>query len=571
MNIKKKLNRYVEELQIPSEQEVLPEGTQSAQQNKKTGKTVYWRYGLGFAGTAAACVVAGTLLYVKPWEQDKNVNHILGEVPVENEDSVGDGKTPEIITEGVKTEGTSGAASDSTGTSDAAEGSASETGTFRDGEIGAAGSSTNGGSGFWDSITGFFSGEEYDEEEMAGAAGEWADEAPAVMVPEESILPDAAASDDEDAYNGLDIDGEFETIAPQEAAAGTLTGGEIRDLKNWDHWLRTLSSTALAQWNMALNKRMVVYIHDGDTPLNDIHVRLMEGDTVLYEAVTDVTGYAYLFAQCRADGEERTPTQVQVEAQDGAWQSYEYSSNYTTQAMDISLQQQSPEVQVDLMFVVDTTGSMGDELEYLKVELQDVIERVEKETGAPIRTSVNFYRDEGDEYVVRYYDFRDDAAEAAALVGEQEANGGGDEPEAVHTALDNALHEHNWSQDSTVKLLFLVLDAPPHQEYAQEILELTEEAAAMGVRIIPVAASGASENTQQLLRGMAVMTGGTFIFLDDNSGVGYGHTVTEKQEEYSSEYLNAMMIRIIGEYCGVNIELSEVEAPTVEETTAFTQ
>lgn len=163
-----------------------------------------------------------------------------------------------------------------------------------------------------------------------------------------------------------------------------------------------------------------------------------------------------------------------------------------------------------------------------------------------------------------------DVDKVTEILSEQHASGGGDEPEAVHKALQNAINEHQWNDDSTIKLMFLVLDAPPHddQESVDLLYNAILNAAAKGIRVIPVAASGADEDTQMLLRTYAVLTGGTFIFLDDCSGIGGSHDVTIDDSEYDTEYLNAMLIRIIGEYCGVEIDAVEVEKPEIEETTA---
>ncbi len=511
MNIKRRLKDYVNEMRIPSPERVLPEGVEPAGQQNRPHRNKL-RYGIGFGGAALACA-AGISVFV--WQNSQNNLYSgfpQGDMLVNNEPG-----------------GSTGASGDGV-------------------ILGEANSSTKGTAAAGDAAS--------EMDDLASDDGYYAEEEPAEV-------PDIMDS----------IGGEVLNGASSEYQAGTLTGGEIRDLKNWDNWLRTFSEEYMGQWNMVLNHRQAVYVHNGEEPLGGVHVRLMQEEEVLYEAVTDMSGYAYLFYQY-ALGSQESPTALEVLGADGSWSSWEYSqSSGAEQTIDIRMEGSNQELKVDLMYVIDTTGSMSDELEYLKAELQDVIKRAEEQTGAAIRTSVNFYRDEGDEYVVKYYDFRDDAAEVSELIGDQSANGGGDEPEAVHTALANALHEHSWSQDSTVKLLFLVLDAPPHdeEEVKTELLRLMEEAAAMGVRIIPVAASGAGEYTQQLLRGMAVMTGGTFIFLDDNSGVGSGHTVTLKPEEYKSEYLNEMMIRIIGEYCSMDLEVQDIQETTEAETTEFTQ
>lgn len=89
---------------------------------------------------------------------------------------------------------------------------------------------------------------------------------------------------------------------------------------------------------------------------------------------------------------------------------------------------------------------MGDELSYLQAELMDIIQRVKKQNGnIPLRLSVNFYRDEGEEYVVRSFPFTEDFDRAVQNLGQQTAEGGGDYEEAVEEALSDAIHGHEWS------------------------------------------------------------------------------------------------------------------------------
>jgi len=62
--------------------------------------------------------------------------------------------------------------------------------------------------------------------------------------------------------------------------------------------------------------------------------------------------------------------------------------------------------QVDIAFVVDATGSMGDEISYLKAELNDVIQRVKDEMpDTRVNLGSVFYRDTGDRYLTRKSDF----------------------------------------------------------------------------------------------------------------------------------------------------------------------
>jgi hypothetical protein len=200
--------------------------------------------------------------------------------------------------------------------------------------------------------------------------------------------------------------------------------------------------------------------------------------------------------------------------------------------------------------MVDTTGSMGDELSYIQAELGSVIEQVRDEIGSQlaVRLSVNFYRDRGDEYVVRDFQFTSEIDQALDQLAEQTASGGGDTPEAVEEALDNAVVDHTWSEAATARLLFLVLDAPPHydEERLASLHASTRAAAERGVQIIPLAASGVDTPTEFLLRMLALTTNGTYTFLTDHSGIGNSH-LEPTIGQYDVELLDELLTRVIRE------------------------
>jgi hypothetical protein len=198
--------------------------------------------------------------------------------------------------------------------------------------------------------------------------------------------------------------------------------------------------------------------------------------------------------------------------------------------------------------MVDTTGSMHDELSYLKVEMADVIQAVRDEYGQSleIRVSMNFYRDVNDTYVVRAFPFTTDVDLALSQLSAQNTAGGGDLPEAMDQALYNGIYLHEWTPDARARLMFLVADAPYHDTAsAQSIVgNALREAATLGVRIIPVEASGTDVDTQFLMRTLDVLTGGTYVFLTDDSGIGGPH-LDPKVGPYEVEPLNELMIRLI--------------------------
>ena len=335
--------------------------------------------------------------------------------------------------------------------------------------------------------------------------------------------------------------------------AGTLTAGEWHDNGEWSDWLDKIGQEEWQKiaetWKVSIERRIVVTVKNGAQTVRGAKAELLNAaGEVVWCAVSDYEGKAYLFYLADVQARESDkPTSVRVSAEgiEAVTVALDTSDEIEVQTAAVTTQ-----AKLDLMFVVDTTGSMGDELEYLKAELGDVVRRVASESDvASIRTSVNFYRDEQDEYVVRYFGFKDDIDEAVQNISQQSANGGGDYEEAVHTALDNAINAHAWDADS-VKLMFLVLDAPPHQQadIIASLGESIEKAASMGIHIIPVMASGTDTTCEVLFRSIAILTGGTYAFLTNHSGVGNAHA-DQSVGAFNVEKLNDLMVRVIKQYC----------------------
>lgn len=373
------------------------------------------------------------------------------------------------------------------------------------------------------------------------------------MLGDDTLTADAGgalfATDAEGATDGINAGICFEPedyvteIPPQ---SGLLTGGEWNDNSHWADWNALYGSHEVwtrykDDWRIADDYRLTVTVTADGKPLAGAAVN-WNGNS----AVTDNKGKAYLFL------DETPSSEVTVTCGD---KKTELNAEWVTDAHDLSLSAEmdgavSPTAKkLDLMIMCDTTGSMSDELEYLKVELEDIVKSIKSgNANIPTRVSVNFYRDTEDEYEVRQFPFSENIDEVSEAIREQSAGGGGDFPEAVHTALDSAVNKHDWNADS-VKIMFLVLDAPPHDDaqIVDSVNKYIAQAAEKGIRIVPVASSGIDKSTEYLLRAMAFTTGGTYTFLTDDSGVGSGH-IEPTVGAYNVEKLKDMMIRIVNGY-----------------------
>ncbi len=336
----------------------------------------------------------------------------------------------------------------------------------------------------------------------------------------------------------------------QEIQAGLLTAGEWNDNINFTFFKNLLKkdnwNEYINDWNINPTMRYAV-----DTGIKNTRVILYDAQgNTLWSCVADAKGKAYLFYDVFEKSDNK-PHKIVAEYE-GKEESYIINGNETDEYIKIDLKTQGKEIKkLDLMFTIDTTGSMGDELEYLKKELQSVISAVaDKNDGLQIRLSVNFYRDTQDEYVVRNFPFTDNINQAIEDLKAQSSDGGGDFPEAVDKALENSIFEHKWENES-VKIMFLLLDAPAHYEESnvkESIAKSIKEAAKKGIRIIPIASSGVDESTEFSLRSLSALTGATYTFLTDHSGIGNSH-LEPTIGQYKTEKLNELMTRLINEYC----------------------
>jgi hypothetical protein len=177
---------------------------------------------------------------------------------------------------------------------------------------------------------------------------------------------------------------------------------------------------------------------------------------------------------------------------------------------------------LDLAFVIDTTGSMGDELAYLNKEIAGIAADVTSRfPNVDTRYSLVVYKDQGDAYVTRSFGFADLGSFSAALA-EQTPGGGGDTPEAMDAALAE-MGKLAWRPGHVARLSFLVADAPPHATDEAKTVTLAHEARRNGIRIYPIAASGVDDNAEKIMRVSGQLTLGRYIFLTDDSGIGNSH------------------------------------------------
>jgi Mg-chelatase subunit ChlD len=177
---------------------------------------------------------------------------------------------------------------------------------------------------------------------------------------------------------------------------------------------------------------------------------------------------------------------------------------------------------VEVVFALDTTGSMGGLIEGAKAKIWSICNQIANGKPTPdLKVGLVAYKDRGDEYITKVTDLTDDLDAIHGQVKSFSANGGGDAPESVNQALDDAVNKIKWSTDKrTLRIIFLVGDAPPHMDYKDDVKypETCKKACEKGIIINTIQCGNDAECTKHW-REIAVKAEGSYAAIPQEGGV----------------------------------------------------
>ncbi len=207
---------------------------------------------------------------------------------------------------------------------------------------------------------------------------------------------------------------------------------------------------------------------------------------------------------------------------------------------------------LDLVFMIDATGSMGDEIGKLKSSMRTMAQQIAQLPGQPdICYGLVAYRDRGDAFITRTHDFTNDLGAFQNLLAQVQAQGGGDMPEALNEALHEVVHGLAWRTDAA-RLVVMVADAPPHLDYGGPQYDADMQAAlAKGIKLFAVGASGLDPVGEYVFRQLAQYTAGRFVFLTYKNAAdpasGAGTQTVHDVKNYSVQTLDRLVVRLVSE------------------------
>jgi hypothetical protein len=297
---------------------------------------------------------------------------------------------------------------------------------------------------------------------------------------------------------------------------------------------------------MDVSDRRFVHVVDADgDPLPGARVSIIDrrADEVAWSGTTYGDGTAPFYPHLAGADSARGDWLVQAE----------YHGRHTTVRWDgaddavqltVDSEREDGPVDLDVVFLIDTTGSMGDEIARIKSTLLSVTAQVTGlEDGVNLRYGAVLYRDLGDEYLTRHTPLTRDVQGFDEILQGIQASGGGDGPESLNQGLSVAVSEMDW-RDDAAKLVFLIADAPPHMDYQDDTTYADASLAALtrGIRIHTVAASGLDDFGSLVFRQSAQLAQGQFVFIE------YGSTAASAADHgvtgsVASNNLDAILFR----------------------------
>lgn len=350
-----------------------------------------------------------------------------------------------------------------------------------------------------------------------------------------------------------------EAIAPQDhpprpPAHGPVTAGVVDDNADFAAYLAFRERTQVPHRPRDIRDRYLLQVRDArGRPVGDAEVAVQGDSGHAGWARTDTGGRAWLHPDAfDPAGSSRYEVLVRKDGRQVRGQLARGQQSAVDLRLDVA--PPPPRARLDLVFLVDATGSMGDEIDKLKATLRTITAEVASLPSRPdICLGLVAYRDRGDAFLLRSHDLSQDVGTflREALYPLQ-AGGGGDYPEAMNEALHETVHELSWRGTGTTRLVVLLADAPPHLDYGgPQYDEAMLAALGKGIKVFAVGASGLDRQGEFIQRQVAQYTGGRFVFLTyaqaGRPGSGPGRETAHDVRNYSVDTLDRLVVRLVTE------------------------
>ncbi|HSI53609.1 MAG TPA: VWA domain-containing protein [Ramlibacter sp.] len=338
---------------------------------------------------------------------------------------------------------------------------------------------------------------------------------------------------------------------------GPVTAGVVDDNADFTSYLAFRNRTRVEHRARDIRERYLLEVKDSrGRGIADAEVAVQAASGHAMWARTDAAGRVWLHPN--AFDPSRSASYDIAVRKDGRQGSTRLARGQKS-AAEVVLDARPAETRarLDLVFLVDATGSMADEIDKLKATLTSISAEVSRLPSQPdLCFGLVAYRDKGDAFLLRSHDFTNDVdGFLRGALNPLRAAGGGDYPEAMNEALHETVHNLSWRGEGATRMVVLLADAPPHLDYGGPYYDDDMVAAlGKGIKVFSVGASGLDRQGEFIQRQIAQYTGGQFVFLTyaqaHDPASGPGRETVHDVKNYSVDTLDRLIVRLVTQELG---------------------
>ncbi len=338
--------------------------------------------------------------------------------------------------------------------------------------------------------------------------------------------------------------------------AKRLSAGDTDDNFKFNDYLTYINSiTGLSKNDIIkvdVSQRVIISIKDKDgKSVPDSLIQISYNGINVFEGKTYSNGKVLFMPSNLGNCQQQNCSYKVTVQKNNEKISKEFQTSSNEWNINLENQRQIPQtINLDLNFLIDATGSMGDEINSIQKTIKDISTKINQisDKKLNIRYSLVSYKDRNEQYRVKRYDFTTNLQSYQEILNELTAGGGGDYKECLNEGLNNSIDKISWTKDSeAIKLVFLVADAPPHIDY-QDDIQYTESiklAVNQGIKIYPVSASGLDPSGEYIFRQLAQMTYAKFLFITYGGDEQTQGTTPHNVGTFKENNLDDLVVNII--------------------------
>ena len=349
------------------------------------------------------------------------------------------------------------------------------------------------------------------------------------------------------------------TPRPAPPQSGGLKAGFADDNQQFNYFLNFLNQykSSVNSYAYDINERIHLLLEDKDgKSLPNVEIKIFDRkeSRLLDEGKTYADG-SYFFYPSEVAAKDKT-FHVGYTVDD-VYQTVVVKRNgprtiiiQADQARDLQ-----PRTPVDIVFILDTTGSMGEEIKRLIATIDLIHMNLSALSNQTlIRFGMVLYRDKDDKYRTQVVPLTSDIDVFRQALENVRAAGGGDTPEDLQAALHKAMRNVDWNQDG-LRLGFVITDASAHLDYGQRYTYISAalEAKKKGIKLFTVGTGGLDIRGEYVLRQISQLTYAKYLFLTygketgENVGGVAGSVSHHTGSNYQTDKLEAIIMRLAKE------------------------